>query len=117
MKKIVTGRPVDDRSEEEKAAAREMDLPAGSFDAKDLSKVAKMAPEKQADALSDLDETPKPSGEMAGYVRAEVEDKELGITENRFIPAPEAQEPPAKSEDKPSPAKPAASSGTPASKE
>lgn len=104
--KIKVENPVTERSEIEAARAAPVSLPAGSFDASelqaDLDKTAMAKNDKNredlvAKAVEDRNKiSSQSSGLPEGYVRAEVEDVDLGITEIRTVYDPKVAEAAAK---------------------
>lgn len=93
---------VTDRSEIEAARAAPVSLPAGSYDASELSKIFGDAAKAKNDAnrgemvakaVEDLNEVPlASSGLPAGYKRVETTDEVSGATEFRTVYDPELAE-------------------------
>ncbi len=101
---------VTDRSEIEAARAAPVSLPAGSFDASDLSAIlgetSKAKHDKDRDelipaAVEKLNEAPiATSGGQPGYKRVEVQDEVSGVTEFRTVFDPQLGEQAADEADK-----------------
>jgi len=93
---------VTDRSEIEAARAAPVSLPAGSFDASELSKILgestkpkhdEQRAEIVAKAVEQLNEAPiATSGGQPGYKRVEVQDEVTGVTEFRTVYDPQLGE-------------------------
>ena len=101
MKKITVAGAIDNRTDEERAAAAPLDLPAGSYEAADLNKAVNAAAKlkddgKREEALAKAVDEHKQGGtdfqHMPGYEKVLVTTESLGITEERFVPLAAAKE-------------------------
>jgi hypothetical protein len=116
----------DDRTEEQRARAAPVPLPAGSYDARELQtrldEAAKTKPDNRgeavAKALADTNQTKyTPAGEATapGYERRTVEDEVAGVVEERVVFNKKAGEAAAEAEAAP-PDKPGAAAADTAGK-
>lgn len=87
---IKVGTAVDARSDEERRAAAPVSLPAGSYDGAVLSSELDAAGDdaNRDKIVSDLNQTDLPADSLGvppGYKRVQVENTDLGITEQRVV--------------------------------